>query len=210
MFINILKKRAYIVNNTDEYINLIKSRLSEHRFIHSLNVADAAVMLAEKFGADSEKAYTAGILHDIMKEESADIQRGFIEKNGEKMTRLEINRKAVYHQMSGAAYCRLELGIEDKEILESIRYHTTGKRDMTLLGRIVYTADFISADRSYPDVDVMRKLANENLDSAMLYSLKYTINDLVSKSLLVHPDTLECYNWILEKCYNSSKEVHRH
>lgn len=188
-----------MVNNTDEYINIIKSRLSEYRFMHSMNVADAAVMLAEKYGADSKKAYTAGILHDIMKEEHLDIQRDFIEKCGEKMTNLEVNNKAVYHQMSGAAYCRLKLGIEDNEILEAIRYHTTGKRDMTLLGQIVYTADFISADRSYPDVDVMRQKARESLDSAMLYSLKYTIKDLISKSLPVHPDTLECYNWILEK-----------
>lgn len=187
------------MNNTDEYINIIKSRLSEYRFTHSLNVADAAVMLAKKYGADSKKAYTAGILHDIMKEENTEIQRDYIEKNGEKMTGVEINRKAVYHQMSGAAYCRLELGIHDDEILDAIRYHTTGKRDMTLLGQIIYTADFISADRSYPDVDIMRQKAEESLDSAMLYSLKYTIHDLVSKSLLVHPDTLECYNWILEK-----------
>ena len=55
--------------NNDKFIAIIKGRLSENRFVHSLNVADAAVLLAEKYGADAKKAYTAGILHDIMKEE---------------------------------------------------------------------------------------------------------------------------------------------
>lgn len=183
---------------SNEYINLIKSRLSEYRFSHSLNVADAAAKLAEKYNSNSQKAYVAGILHDIMKEESLEVQRNYIEKNGEIMTNLELNNRAVYHQMSGAAYCRLELGINDEEILSAIRYHTTGKRGMTLLEKIVYTADYISADRSYPDVEVMREKAWHSLDDAMLYSLKYTINDLISKNLPVHPDTLECYNGILE------------
>lgn len=184
--------------NNDEFIGIIKKRLSEQRFIHSLNVAEAAICLAEKYGADAEKAYTAGILHDIMKEESLDIQRKYISRNNENMTALEYLNKQVHHQMSGAAYCRTELGIDDEEILGAIRYHTTGRRDMTLLQKVIYTADFISADRSYPDVCVMREKAMQSLESAMLYSLRYTIKDLAGRTMLIHPDTLECYNSILE------------
>ena len=163
-----------------------------------MNVAKAAAELAEKYGADKEKAYTAGILHDIMKEESVDIQKEYIARNGVTLTALESLNKQVLHQMSGEAYCRLELGIGDEEILGAIRYHTTGRRDMTLLEKVVYTADFISEDRCYPDVEVMREKAKISLDEAMLYSLRYTINTLSSKTLLIHPDTLECYNRILE------------
>lgn len=181
-----------------EFINIIRRRLSETRFVHSMNVANAAAELAKKYGADEEKAYTAGILHDIMKEESLDIQYEYISRNNEIMTVLERSKSQVVHQMSGAAYCRIELGIDDEEILSAIRYHTTGKRDMTLLQKIVYTADFISAERSYPDVEIMRGKAHNSLEEAMLYSLKYTINDLASKAMLIHPDTLECYNSILE------------
>ena len=175
--------------SNDEFISIIKRRLSESRFVHSMNVAKAAADLAKKYGADEEKAYTAGILHDIMKEESLDIQYEYISRNNEIMTVLERSKSQVVHQMSGAAYCRIELGIDD---------HTTGKRDMTLLQKIVYTADFISAERSYPDVEIMREKAHNSLEEAMLYSLKYTINDLASKAMLIHPDTLECYNSILE------------
>ncbi len=182
--------------NTQQYIDLISRCLSKKRFIHSLNVADSALELAKKYGADEYKAYISGILHDIMKEEQLNLQKMYIERNGESPN--PYMSKSVYHQMSGAAYCRLELGIEDKEILNAIRYHTTGRRGMTLLEKVVYTADFISADRQYPDVEMMREKAQSSLEDAMLYSLKYTISDLISKGLPVHTDTVECYNWILE------------
>lgn len=183
----------------EKYENLIKSRLSEYRYIHSMNVSKSAVSLAGKYGADPEKARLAGILHDVMKEEELSVQYDYIRKNGEELTAARLLNNSVIHQMSGAAYCRLELGIDDKDVLGAIRYHTTGRRDMTLLEQVVYTADFISADRNYPDVEKMRELADESLDEAMLYSLKYTINKLVGAELIVEPDTLECYNFILEK-----------
>lgn len=183
----------------EKYENLIKSRLSEYRYIHSMNVSKSAVSLAEKYSADPEKARFAGILHDVMKEEELSVQYDYIRKNGEELTAARLLNNSVIHQMSGAAYCRLELGIDDKDVLGAIRYHTTGRRDMTLLEQVVYTADFISADRNYPDVEKMRELADESLDEAMLYSLKYTINKLVGAELIVEPDTLECYNFILEK-----------
>ena len=111
-----------------QYVELIRSRLSDYRFYHSVCVAEAAVQLAERFGADVEQAYVAGILHDVMKEEEPSVQRAYIEKAGERMSDLEIRIGKVYHQMSGAAYARLELGITDPDILNAIRYHTTARR----------------------------------------------------------------------------------
>ena len=163
-----------------------------------MNVAESAAQLAEKYGADAEKAYTAGILHDITKEESHERQIEYISQNGVALTQLERLHGQVLHQMSGALFCRLELGVDDADILGAIRYHTTGRRDMTLLEKVVYTADFISADRCYPDVEVMREKAQQSLNEAILYSLRYTLNSLSEKTQLIHPNTLECYNWILE------------
>ena len=100
----------------DDFIRIIKNRLSEKRFEHSLNVAESAKELAKKFGADEEKAYTAGILHDIMKEESIDIQLEYIAKNGEDTETLKFANAQIYHQMSGTAYCRVELGVDDEDI----------------------------------------------------------------------------------------------
>lgn len=185
--------------NIDYYIDIIKSRLSEYRFHHSMCVADKARELAEKYGADADKAYLAGILHDIMKEENSDVQRAEIERDGTVMTDLEINNKKVYHQMSGAAYVKNQLGITDSDIISGIRYHTTGHADMTLFEMIIYLADFTSADRSYPDVDKMREETDKGLLYGMLYSLRHTIVDIASHNRQIHPDTLCCYNWVADK-----------
>ncbi len=180
------------------YEGLIKERLSEKRYNHSINVSKAAVELCERYGGNKEQARLAGILHDITKEMPLEQQYAYIERNGETLSALERNNSAVIHQKSGAAYCALELGITDAQVLSAIRYHTTGRRDMALLEKIVYTADLISAERDYPDVEIMRSLAAQSIDEAMLYAIKYTINNLVSKTELLHPDTVECYNSILE------------
>ena len=100
--------------NTDEYIELIKGRLSPYRFNHSMCVADRAVELAKSNNLDSQKAYVAGILHDIMKEESLDSQQKIIESTGYTMTAVELASPNVYHQMSGAVYVRDILGIDVK------------------------------------------------------------------------------------------------
>ena len=185
--------------NTEEYIELIKSTLSPYRFHHSMCVAEKARELAKKYGIDEEKAYVAGILHDITKEMPNDEQIRLIEENGHKLTDFEKGNHRIFHQMSGAAYVKNVLGIKDEDIISGIRYHTTGRADMSLFEMLIYLADFTSADRSYPDVDVMREKTDESLLSGMLYSLKYTIKDVVSHERILHPDTLNCYNYIIKK-----------
>lgn len=185
--------------NTDEYIKIIKERLSDYRFHHSICVAEKAKELASKLKLDEEKAFTAGILHDIMKEEDYEIQRAEIEKAGYAMTPLEKENKKVYHQISGAAYVKNHLGITDDDIINGIRYHTTGRENMTLFEMIIYLADFTSADRNYPDVEEMRRQTDKSVYDGMLYSLRYTIIDIASHNRQIHPDTLLCYNWVLDK-----------
>lgn len=184
--------------NTDEYIELIKGRLSPYRFNHSMCVADRAVELAKRNNLDSQKAYVAGILHDIMKEESLDSQQKIIESTGYTMTAVEFASPNVYHQMSGAVYVRDILSIDDEDIVGGIRYHTTGRADMTPFEMLIYLADFTSADRDYPDVDIMRKKTDADFFDGMLYSLTYTITKLAQQSKQIHPDTLHCYNWVLD------------
>ncbi len=192
-------KRGFTVTDYDKYMDIIKARLSEQRFAHSVNVSRSAAALARKYGADESKARLSGILHDITKEMPLDEQYRYIIEGGGTLSKLELNSRFVIHQRSGEAYCRLVLGITDKDVLDAIRYHTTGRRNMPLLERVVYTADLISADRNYPDVEVMRRLASESLEEAMLHSLKYTINLRVGEGSLLHPDTLDCYNYLIEE-----------
>lgn len=190
----ILENGIYFNDRVEQYKALVKSRLSEYRLHHSLCVADSAKQLAEKYGANQDKAYIAGLLHDVMKEESPAVQLRWIVKSGIMFTGLEKKMQKTFHAVAGEAYCKIALGIEDKEILSAIRYHTTGKKNMSLMEKILFVADFISADRVYDDVDVMRVKANISLDSAILYALGYTIGELTEKGALIHKDTLEAYN----------------
>ncbi len=187
------------MKSTEYYIELIHHTLSPYRFHHSMCVAEQAKALALRHGENAEKAYLAGILHDITKELPNEEQIRLIEENGQPLTAVEKANHRVFHQMSGAAYVKAVLGIDDEEIISGIRYHTTGHAEMTVFEMIIYLADFTSADRNYPDVDVMRQKTEESLYAGMLYSLRYTITSVVKENRVLHPDTLHCYNWVLNK-----------
>ncbi len=182
----------------EKYEKLIEERLSPYRYHHSMCVAKKARELAEKHGVDPDKAYLAGVLHDVTKETDYAVQQKLIEQF-ETMTDLERNNKKVYHQMSGAAFVQSELGITDSDIINGVRYHTTGRADMTLFEMIIYLADFTSEDRDYPDVDIMREKTDNNLLDGMLYSLSYTITSIVKQGRQIHPDTINCYNDCLSR-----------
>lgn len=177
-----------------EFKEILKKRLTEKRYNHSLAVADEALRLARKYGASEQKAYLAGLLHDVTKNASIDEHLNIFRTFGIMLDAVEERAEKLWHAMSGAAYVCYVLGIKDEEIVDAIRYHTTARADMPLLAKILYLADFTSADRDYDDVDVMRRLVDESLDSAYVYALKYTITDLVNNSRAVHEDTLAAYN----------------
>lgn len=196
--------RDYIDTNklySDKYTpwrKLLKNKLFEKRYIHSLNVADSALILAEKYRADKEKAYFAGLVHDIMKNASEEEQLQIMEKGGIILSRTEKNNPKLWHAMAGECYLRTEMGITDSEILSAVRYHTTGKAGMSLLDKVVYIADYISAERDYPDADVMRELSmKKGLDEAALYALKYSFRSLSEKEKLIHTDSVSYYNELI-------------
>ncbi len=185
-----IKSKKLYDDEFDRYRKIMYDMLDEARLYHSECVSEAAESLAKKYGANPEKAKLAGLLHDITKRMPGEEQLRLI---GE-VTPLERENYKVWHQMSGPAFLKEKGLVEDEEILDAIRWHTTGKANMSLLAKIVYTADFISADRDYPDVEVVRRLAYISLEHAMLYTGRYTINSLVALDRPVHPSTLECYN----------------
>ena len=172
-------------------------RLSDYRRLHSLNVSAEAVRLAEKYGGDVEKARLAGLLHDVTKEFDGESQLKIIEKGGIMLTELERRSPKLWHSVSGACYIRDELGIDDPDIFNAVRYHTTARAGMSKLEKIIFLADFPSAERSYPDIDVIRAHAEESLEAGMLYGLKFTISRLSDRGGLISTDALDAYNEIL-------------
>ena len=176
------------------YEDIISQRMKMPRFKHSKNVAKEAVRLAKKYGADVDKAELAGILHDATKETSEQEQMDLIARAGIVLTKMERESPKLWHAISGSAYIQVELGINDQEIIDAIRYQTTGRAGMTLLDKVLFIADFISADRDYDGVDKMRKAADKNLDEACLEGMAFTIADLAERKITIAPDTLAGYN----------------
>ncbi len=185
-------------NDRDEqYKAIIRERLGDYRYHHSLCVADEAKRLAALYGADEDKAYTAGLLHDIMKDTDAKTQLQILTDFGILLDGVEQKVAKLWHARVGAAFLEHILGVDDRAILDAVRYHTTGRAGMALLEKIVFVADFTSADRQYPDVDEVRRLSNSSLEETMLYAVAYTIHDLLDKGQAVHADTLALYNELI-------------
>lgn len=183
----------------EQYTDVIRGRLTPRRFEHSLAVAKQAEHLARKYGCDPDKARVAGLLHDILKDTDGDSQLQILQDFGILLDTVEKTAPKLWHARAGAAFIEHILGITDPDILNAVRYHTTGRAGMSPLEIVLYLADFTSADRTYPDVEVLRGLTEENLDKAMHYAVEYTINDLLQEGCAVHPDTLACYQEILER-----------
>lgn len=179
----------------DEKKKYLKDNLSSKRYQHSLNVAAECRKLAEKYGEDSEKAYFAGLLHDVCKELAPEEQFQLIEESGFAVCREERETRSLWHAVAGAYFVKSVWGIEDIDIINSIRFHTVGRAGMSRLEEIVYLGDLVSADRSYKDVDKMRKLVYTDLDAAMLEGFVFSIKSVVKKGGLLPPCTVEGYNF---------------
>ena len=177
-----------------DYQSIIRELMGDYRFTHSVNVAQEAVTLARLYGADEHKAYVAGILHDVTKEIPHEEQLQIIKDGGIILDNVQKNAPKLWHSISGSVYVRTKLGITDEDIINAIRYHTTGRAGMSLLEKIIYTADYTSAERNYNGADVMREKSRKSLEEAMIFSCQFTLQNLSSKEAAIHPDQLFCYN----------------
>ncbi len=178
----------------EEYEREVKKHLSEKRFYHSRCVAACAKRLAKRYGADPQKALTAGILHDIMKDTPKEEQLKILEEFGILLTETQRENEKLWHSVSGAAYCEHVLSVSDREVLDAIACHTSGKKDMTLLDKVLFTADYISEDRDYPGVEEMRKLAESSLEEAMIEGIRFTVTEKMEQSLPMDPGSIDAYN----------------
>lgn len=184
------------MSKNEEYIEIIRKRLNPNRFHHSLCVADEAKKLAEKYGCDAEKAYTSGILHDIMKNTPDAEQLEFLASQNVQLTDIEKSNPKLWHAISGAVYIKNILN-EDEKIVNAVRYHTTGKAGMTTLEKVLYIADYISADRTYDGIEEIREAAYRSLEEAMMIGLQFSICEITERKQVVHPDSINTYNELI-------------
>ncbi|NLS40429.1 HD domain-containing protein [Bacillus subtilis] len=182
--------------NREEALACVKQQLTEHRYIHTIGVMNTAIELAKRFGADSKKAETAAIFHDYAKFRPKEEMKQIIGR--EKMpAHLLDHNPELWHAPVGAYLVQREAGVQDEDILDAIRYHTSGRPGMTLLEKVIYVADYIEPNRAFPGVDEVRKLAETDLNQALIQSIKNTMVFLMKKNQPVFPDTFLTYNWLV-------------
>ena len=172
----------------------VKRHLTQGRFYHSQCVAAEAEKLARRYGADPEKARLCGILHDVMKDTPPQEQLKILEKSGIILTVAQRRNRKLWPALSGAAYLRDALGIADQEILGAVECHTSGKGGMSLLDKVLFVADYISADRDYPGVEELRVTAYRSLEEAMVEGIRFTVDELMGQELPVAAESIEAYN----------------
>ena len=188
----------------DKYEELLKKKLSKKRFQHSMNVAEECFKLAEIYGADKRRCYLAGMLHDIMKEEMPEKLKQYVMDSGLSPDPAETAAKGLWHGIAGGYYIREELGIDDKELISAVRFHTVGCARMTLMEKIVFLADMISEDRKYKDIDKMRKYCYEDINVAMSVALIYLLDSVTSRCGTIPLYTFQAYNYYVK--FNKNKE----
>ena len=152
------------------------------------------VLLAMRYGEDAEAAAEADILHDITKKLSYDEQLILCDKYGIILDKDQLANEKLLHAITGAAFARDVFGVSDA-VYDAIRWHTTGKPDMTLLEKIIYMADYVEPTRDFPGVEKLRALAHEDIDAAMALGLEMSLADIRSGGVAPHKDTVEAAEW---------------
>ncbi len=165
--------------NIIELQNQLKDVLTEKRYAHTIGVQHTAACLAMRYGEDVEKASVAGLFHDCAKCLSDDEMLSECEKYGIEMTALERRNPYLLHGKLGACYAKVKYGIIEEEIGEAIKYHTTGKPDMSLLEKIIFIADYVEPmRRRIPGLEDIRKMVFVDIDKAVYMALENTLNYL--------------------------------
>ena len=179
----------------------MKEALSEDRFEHTIGVMYTAESLAMRYGVDMTKAAVAGLLHDCAKCIPNAQKMKMCKKNDIEISEMEEKNPSLLHAKLGAFLAEDLYGVEDPEILNAIKWHTTGKPDMTMLDIIIYMADYIEPNRDKaPNLKQIRKLCFENIEEALYQVLEGTLSYLSDRPDMIDPMTkisYDFYKWKL-------------
>jgi predicted HD superfamily hydrolase involved in NAD metabolism len=184
--------------NLEEMMAVVREQMPNKRWQHTLGVMSESVRLAKRYGGDPDKAELAALLHDMCKAWPIEEQRRVIEENRLDTDVLD-HEKELWHAHAGAQEAKLRFGIDDEEVLDAIRYHTSGRVGMTLLDKIVCLADYIEPGRDFPEVNKIRKLAEHSLEEALVAGYNSTIALLLDRGKNIYPLTVAARNGLLDE-----------
>lgn len=194
----------YTTLSRDQLLEKLEQQLKPSRFEHVKRVEQTAITLARQYGVDVEKASIAGLVHDYAKQRPDDDFKAAIQKYQLDADLLNWNN-AIWHGVVGAELIKVELKIYDEEILDAVRYHTTGNRYMTTLSQIIYMADYIEPARDFDGVAQARLLTKQDLSLAVAYQTQHTLAYLLANNQRIYPKTIETYNaWVPDSQLNKN------
>ena len=172
----------------DEMKEILKETLGEKRYAHTLAVCEEAVILAERFGADKDKAYLAALLHDCARWMTPKESKQYCKQNGVILGKYMGVSPKFAHAYIGASMARRQFGVRDGQIINAIRRHSTGHKDMSLLDKIIFVADAIEPGRTGQDVEKARIIAKNDLDTAVVLVMM-TIKSSHLRGKPMHPNS---------------------
>lgn len=178
--------------------DMLKKHLDRERYMHSIEVMNLSAKLADKYGVDVYKAKVAGLLHDCAKCLPYDRMVEKSIKYNADIDGLMLEGGVLLHGPVGEKIARYVFGVDDFDVLMAIKYHSTGRKDMTTLDKIIYIADYIEPERVFDGIDEIRRMVEVDLDRAVLMAIDNTIRYILSKDELIHPYTIDARNDILQ------------
>ncbi len=181
----------------NELRRIMEQELSSKRYLHTLGVSYTAACLAMAHGADMESAMTAGLLHDCAKPLKGEEQIALCEKHQLDISDVEhLNPSALLHAKVGAYLAQSRYGVTVPDILNAIKYHTTGRPKMSKLEKILYIADYIEPGRKHvADLEQIRQVAYQDLDATMARILENTLAYLKTTDGQIDTMTEETYQY---------------
>ena len=193
---------VYTDKNIVDIENWLKENLYEERYIHSIGVMEAAVELAQMFNMDIEKARITGLLHDAAKCFSNEKLLEIIHQHIPEVHDCELLNYKTLHAPVSAYLAKTQFGIEDREILDAIRWHTLGRCNMSDFEKIIFLADKIESrtrDKEFRHQCLELLKEDNGLDKALFKCFEATIKSLVDRRLAICHITIDVYNELLEK-----------
>lgn len=177
----------------------LRQELTPSRYKHSIEVMNESVKLAKHYGVDVEKAEIAGLLHDCAKQIKSEDAMQIVKKHDIILDEIQKNSPSLHHGILGPVIAYEIYGVTDKEILDAIYWHSTGKAGMTPLEKIVFVADYIEPGRKFDNIIKARKIAYEDLNRSILMLADLTIAQVILKKGLLHPETINARNYALSQ-----------
>lgn len=179
----------------EELYNDVKSKLSEKRFKHSEGVVKRAIEYAKIYNVDTEVAKIVAIAHDIAKELTNEEINNYIEKYNIKLDEIEKKSKELIHAKIGANICKNEYNFTE-DMTNAIKYHTTGRENMSILEKIIYLADATEENRKYCSSNYV-EIVKKDINQGIIEICKWVINKLLENNELIHLDSIKCYNYYI-------------